>query len=432
VYGANNVLFWATVANSLFIVFLILDAVAWNRGPFKHLRGNTKAGALQPLRRKNGSIVSIFDAAQWAVVAQNRKHAAIPFVLNPSGTRIDECEDKIREDEEITSYPLPMGLLPGYVKLKFGPCNMFHTSVGVEMWNKMMVDSMQAPLIHWMRRHSVQIPNPSIDAVDSYRGRAMLVVRSDGALKSVLFTVPNVRTIFDVCGILSNKNDSNSINNRNLLKNEDVDSQQQLETSKLNSMHHTNLDYSSRSSPSIRIRPRSSSLTSHNSVDYPRRRPRSDTPIYDTSIPTSPPLKYRNKYSVLPKLNLDINSTKTPSNGRQLAEPRLSSSSSVSSSSPPSLNAWVFEIVCKSYVGDDKKMYWYYASYSEFGLEANDLQKVSLKKMIDHLNGGKPSRSLRSVKCKNIFNSGDHKTIAETIKPQRRRSQNSDWLMLRS
>ena len=79
-YGANNVLFWATVANSLFIVFLILDAVAWNRGPFKHLRGNTKAGALQPLRRKNGSIVSIFDAAQWAVVAQNRKHAAIPFV----------------------------------------------------------------------------------------------------------------------------------------------------------------------------------------------------------------------------------------------------------------------------------------------------------------------------------------------------------------
>ena len=474
VYGTHNVLFWATVANSLFIVALILDAVAWNRGPFKYMRGNTKAGTLPPLRRKNGSIVSVFDTAQWAIVAQNRTNAAIPFT---NTKMMDEYEDdQIRDSDQIyqeelekRNYPyFPMlsnngGVLPGNVKLKFGPCNLFRTNVGVETWNKMMVDSMHSSLIPWMTRNSVHVPNRMLEAVDSHRGRAMLVMRHDGALRSVLFTIPNASTIFEVCGIISSKEGSGGGARRRMTggwtapwRRDKINGQEgrgegrgdgrgegsgegRRRRSNDNNRAFSNIGNRPRVSPSSCTPAREGDS---NPTEF-KTRSRSDTPIY--LPPPSPPLfpsvvhndtSFRLPTLTLPSRN-DANTTLNngpangPANGDSSPSNRVTSATTKSSPSPsPSMNAWTFEIVMKTYVGNEEQKYWYYASYPEFGLEPNDLQKLSLKKIIDHLNGGKPSRSLRSVQCKNIFQSGDHQIFAETKRP--RKSRHREWLMLRS
>ena len=159
-----------------------------------------------------------------------------------------------------------------------------------------------------------------------------------------------------------------------------------------------------------------------------KTRTRSDTPIY---VP-SPPLSPGTNTIVLPTLELNeriITHTHTTNSGALASVPTLKTGPQ------RTLNAWVFEIVMKTFVGDAKQKYWYYASYPEFNLDPNPLQKKALKNMVDHLNGGTPSRSLRSVRCKNIFESGDHQLIAETKGTAQRRartSRNSEWLMLRS
>ena len=461
VYGPNNVLFWATCANSLFILFLIVDAVAFNRGPFKHLRGNSKAGVLQPLRTKDGSVVSMFDAAQWALVSRNRTSAAVPFVINPNAPRvlIDEFEDVMQD--ELPSLPPLLGHPgTGYVKLRFGPCDVFRTNVGLAQWNKMMVDNSKAMLTHWMEHNSLKVRSSSNDMIDAHRGRAMLVMRSDGALRSVVYQVPNVRTIFQLCGIINeggggggSGGGSGSGSGKQKTLGEKSSNSSSISLSKNSAemqprlrrdtpftlesvagLHQKGFNNDSFGGDGMATPPQSpqQAISFTTGLRPSTRLPTSSSSLPPVSLvsPISPVLPIAHTLPVPPTLpTLPFVQTS------DLPHISSSTSSTPSTTSSPTYDAsLVFEIVMKSYVGDDSnKKYWYYASYSEFNLEPNAMQKESLKIVVDHLNGSKkPSRSLRSVRCKNIFTSGDHQLLAKTRMPVRRRSRNSDWLMLRS
>jgi hypothetical protein len=280
----------------------------------------------------------------------------------------------------------------------------------------MMVNNSKAMLIHWMEHNSLKVRSSSNDMIDAHRGRAMLVMRSDGALRSIVYQVPNVRTIFQLCGIINEGSEGSgekprlrrdtpfTLKSVAALHGDGMatppHSPQQEISFTTGLRPSTRLPTSSSSPPVSLVSPMSPVLPITHTLPVPSTLP--TLPFVQTSDPP----------------HISSSTTSTPS----------------TTSSPTHDGSLVFEIVMKSYVGDDSnKKYWYYASYSEFYLEPNAMQKESLKIVVDHLNGSKkPSRSLRSVRCKNIFTSGDHQLLAKTRIPVRRRSRNSDWLMLRS
>ena len=104
VYGSRNLLFWASVANSTCICALMVDAVAFNSGPFKMLRGNiahdaVPKGLLPPLRTRTGAVVSFVGMLRWAFYGgHDRTSVMTSFMINPSsGTLVD---DEDHEEEE--------------------------------------------------------------------------------------------------------------------------------------------------------------------------------------------------------------------------------------------------------------------------------------------------------------------------------------------
>ena len=62
-----------------------------------------------------------------------------------------------------------------------------------------MLDSNLASMVRWFDLNSIAAPS----SIDGRRGRALLCMRSDGALRSIVLKTPDARTIFDLCGTLT-------------------------------------------------------------------------------------------------------------------------------------------------------------------------------------------------------------------------------------
>lgn len=493
VYGSRNVLFWASVANSAFIFALMVDAVAFNSGPFKMLRGNnTNAkGILPPLRTRTGAVVSFVGAMRWVFYGgRDRTAAMAAFVINPSSndTLVDDDDDnrddgkaeeaKMKDEKSRgSSFSSPNSgssmrdggkILPallgapgdGAVLLRYGPCNCFRANLTVTQWNNFMLDSSFPAMVHWLKVNSVPTPDHT-----GQRGRALLCMRSDGALRSIVLQAPDVRTIFDLCGTSTSKaayiiedstrqgcgehvqysrTKSNDVVAKKTKRSEDslVPASPPpsppviVRDADLPPMLSLNGEVGNFCSNSAPFTQRSATLSFRGTKIQRKEEAFAPPPVPPDTIPWAVG-GHVSMSAIVEKLRASASSGGTRKRKRRVSFCRDRSTSAFTNSIHrvhSELKAHVFEIVMKMYPGDPKN-YWYYAEYPEWGLSPTVSQSAALKQIIEHLNSGTKARALHYARCKNAFESGDHQRLAvlRGSRLRRRRRKRSDhWLELRS
>lgn len=480
VYGSSNLIFWASATNSLCIFVLMVEAVAFNSGPFKVLRGGSNSiakGVLPPLRTRTGTILSIGRLLRWAFYGGHDQTSAMTaFVINPhsSNTLVDHDDDdgvdgsfsgniflnkqdrhgrgngfKVLGTNRVSPGAAPEiqsgarhkqgKILPallgstqsGSVVLRYGPCNCFRTNLSVMQWNNLMLDSSLPSMVKWLKENSIRTQ----DTCGSRRGRALMCMRNDGALRSIMLQSPDARTIFDLCGTWTSQTayvvSSVPTNTRS------QDCKNRVQTT-MNFSGHTMQMQGGRAH------------IVRSGVDSFEKK----SAEMATSPPPSPPVSVM-KAEMPPEFDLNEKTNKL--NSGRLVVPakegeselgRISSTPTIQAGQPQPLSlnrslcgarqcldtrkASVFEIVMKTYPGD-KTNYWYYADYSEWGLVPTASQSIALGRIMNHLNNSSNMLDLRCVRCKNAFVSGDYQRIV-TLRHKIKRSERSSdyWLHLRS